>query len=161
MDMCNVATYVNSVEDSKELNTKHGPAVIVSASGMLTGGRILHHLKAFGGNERNTILFVGYQATGTRGQALLNGATHLRIHGQQVEIKAEIAQIPGLSAHADYAELCEWLRPVRMPARVFITHGEPSASAGLRDHLKEALGWHAEIPVRGAAVGLPSGRLEQ
>ncbi|HSG64157.1 MAG TPA: MBL fold metallo-hydrolase, partial [Gammaproteobacteria bacterium] len=146
-DMCNVATYVNSVEDSKELNTRREPAIIISASGMLTGGRVLHHLKAFGGDERNTILFVGYQGVGTRGHALLDGTTHLKIHGQLVEIKAEVAQISGLSAHADYAELCKWLQPLpAAPERVFITHGEPDASAALKGHLEQALAWNAEVP---------------
>ena len=155
MDMCNVATYVNTVEDSKELNTRAGPAVIISASGMLTGGRVLHHLKAFGDDERNTILFVGYQGVGTRGHALLNGVTHLKIHGRQVEIKAEVAQISGLSAHADYVELCKWLEPLpKAPARVFITHGDPDASVAFKGHLREALGWDAEVPDYRAEIAL-------
>lgn len=153
--MCDVATYVNTVEQSKALNARRGPMIIVSASGMATGGRVLHHLKAFAGDSRNTILFAGYQAAGTRGEALLNGAKTVKIHGEHVPIQAEVAQISGLSAHADYAELTDWLRASEgAPGRVFITHGEPSASASLQRHLRESLRWHSEIPSDGDRVGL-------
>jgi metallo-beta-lactamase family protein len=150
--MCNVATYVNSVEESKALNERRGPMIIISASGMATGGRILHHLKAFAGEPRNTILFAGYQAAGTRGEALLQGAKEIKIHGQQHRVRAEVTQISGLSAHADYQELIEWLRPVSAPARTFITHGEPRASAALQAHLEKALGWRSETPGDGDAI---------
>lgn len=156
--MCNVAAYVNTVEDSKALNDRHGPMIIISASGMATGGRILHHLRAFAGDSRNTILFVGYQAAGTRGEALVHGAKHVRIHGQEVRINAEIARIGGLSAHADYAELIDWLGAVTTPpSRVFVTHGEPAASAALCDHLREAFAWAAEVPHEGATIELGAG----
>jgi len=153
--MCDVATYVNSAEDSKALNHRRGPMIIISASGMATGGRILHHLKAFGGDPRNTVLFAGYQAAGTRGEALLQGAGHIKIHGEQVLIRAQIEQISGLSAHADYQELIEWLAPLgRAPSYVFITHGEPKASSALQGHLREGLGWKSEIPKDGETVVL-------
>jgi metallo-beta-lactamase family protein len=155
--MCNVATYVNSAEDSKALNHRRGPMIIISASGMATGGRILHHLKAFAGEPRNTVLFAGYQAAGTRGEALLQGAERVKIHGEEVLVRAQIEQLPGLSAHADYQELIDWLEPLsRAPSRVFITHGEPEASAALQNHLRNALGWESEIPDDGDTVVLKS-----
>lgn len=152
--MCDVATYVNSVDDSKALNEHRGPMIIISASGMATGGRILHHLKAFAGDPRNTVLFAGYQAAGTRGEALLRGAKEIKIHGQQHQVRAEVAQISGLSAHADYQELIEWLKPASAPVRTFITHGEASASVALQGHLNDALGWPSEIPGDGDTVSL-------
>jgi len=152
--MCEVATYVNSVEDSKALNERHGPMIIISASGMATGGRILHHLKAFAGDARNTILFAGYQAAGTRGEALLGGAKEIKIHGQYHAVRAEVTQVSGLSAHADYQELTEWLEPTSAPARTFITHGEASASAALKAHLLDALGWSSEVPEDGDRVSI-------
>ena len=157
--MCDVATYVNSAEDSKALNHRHGPMIIISASGMATGGRILHHLKAFGGDPRNTVLFAGYQAAGTRGEALLQGAGRIKIHGEDVLIRAQIEQLSGLSAHADYRELIEWLAPLhRAPSRIFITHGEQTASAALQGHFREALGWMSEIPHDGETVVLDQGQ---
>lgn len=153
--MCEVAQYVNSVEESKALNRRKGPMIIVSASGMVTGGRILHHLRAFGPDPKNTLLFVGYQAAGTRGDKLVNGARQIRVHGQDVNIRAEVVGIPGLSAHADYSELGTWLgASKRRPSRVFITHGATGASAGLKAHLDKELGWHCEIPGDGSTVEL-------
>lgn len=150
--MCNVATYVNSVEESKALNERRGPMIIISASGMATGGRILHHLKAFAGDSRNTILFAGYQAAGTRGAALVAGAREVRIHGQPHKVRAEVSQVSGLSAHADYRELVEWLRPASAPTRCFITHGAAAASKALQAQLLSELGWRAEIPNEGDTV---------
>jgi metallo-beta-lactamase family protein len=145
--MCDLATYVNSAEDSKALNHRRGPMIIISASGMATGGRVLHHLKAFGGEARNTVLFAGYQAAGTRGEALLQGAKQVKIHGEQVPIRARVEQISGLSAHADYQELIEWLSPLsRAPSRVFVTH------------FGGAFGWKSEIPQDGDTVVLGQGR---
>jgi len=152
--MCGVATYVNSVEDSKALNERRGPMIIISASGMATGGRILHHLKAFAGDRRNTILFAGYQAAGTRGAALVGGAREVRIHGQQHKVRAEVTQLSGLSAHADYQELIAWLKPADAPSHCFITHGDPSASVALKARLLEELGWRAGIPEDGETVSL-------
>lgn len=152
--MCGVATYVNSVEDSKALNDRRGPMIIISASGMATGGRILHHLKAFAGDRRNTILFAGYQAAGTRGAALVGGAREVRIHGQQHKVRAEVTQLSGLSAHADYQELIAWLKPADAPSRCFITHGDPAASVALKAQLLEQLGWRAGIPEDGETVSL-------
>jgi metallo-beta-lactamase family protein len=152
---CHVAKYVSSVEESKALNERHGPMIIISASGMATGGRVLHHLRSFGPDPRNTVLFAGYQAAGTRGEALLNGATHVKIHGQRIPVRARVEQISGLSAHADYQEIIDWLRPLKKaPARVFVTHGEPSASAAFQQHLRDQLGWASELPAEGSRVEL-------
>lgn len=112
--------------------------IIVSASGMATGGRILHHLKAFAPDPKNAILFVGFQAAGTRGEAMVKGARTIKIRGEAV------------SVHADVRELIEWLRPLeRPPRRTFITHGEPACARAFRDRLQSELGWFAEIPHAG------------
>ncbi len=145
--MCSIAHYVTSVEESKALNARKGPMIIISASGMATGGRVLHHLKAFAPDARNTILFSGYQAGGTRGAAMLNGAESVKIHGEYIPVRAEVAALDNLSAHADYVEIIDWLRHFDAPPRTtFITHGEPAAADGLRQHIEEQLGWHVTLP---------------
>jgi metallo-beta-lactamase family protein len=145
--MCGVAHIVNSVEESERLNTQSGPLVIISASGMATGGRVVHHIKAFGPDARNTILFAGFQAGGTRGAAMVAGAASVKIHGAYVPIKAEIATLDNLSAHADYAETLEWLANFRSaPRATFVTHGEPAAADALRLRIKERFGWQCHVP---------------
>jgi metallo-beta-lactamase family protein len=146
--MCDVANYVRSADDSRALNRRSGPMIVISASGMATGGRILHHLKAWVGDPRNTVLFTGFQAAGTRGAAMLAGAQKIRIHGQSFPVRAEIAEISGFSAHADYEELTDWVAPLKQhpPKTIFVTHGEPAAAAALRDRLSSIEGLHAEIP---------------
>ena len=144
---CKVATYVRDAEESKKLSANPMPKVIISASGMATGGRVLHHLKAFGSDRRNTILFSGFQAEGTRGRALLQGAPDVKIHGQWIPIHAEIAELPMLSAHADADQLMRWLSGFRAaPRKVFVVHGEPSASEALRVRIGRDLGWEATVP---------------
>ena len=153
--MCRAAKYSVTPDDSKAIDQQEGPMVIISASGMATGGRILHHLRRFLPDEKNTILFVGYQAAGTRGRALLDGTDELKIHGQYVRVRARIAQVEGLSAHADYAELVDWLRPARLsPRRVFITHGEPAAADAFRRRLRDTFGWNTVDPDDGATFAL-------
>lgn len=143
----NTAKIVNSAEDSKALNQRKGPMIIISASGMATGGRVLHHLKTFAPDARNTVLFAGYQAGGTRGAAMLNGAETIKIHGEYVPVRAEIANIDSLSAHADYAEILDWLSHFQAPPRqTFITHGEPQAADALRHRIEEKLGWRTVVP---------------
>ena len=145
--MCTAARFVNSVEESKALNRKTGPMIIISASGMATGGRILHHLKAFAPDPRNTILLAGFQAGGTRGAAIAAGAEAVKIHGEAVAIHAEVASLGQLSAHADWAEILEWLGGFAQPPRAtFLTHGEPQASDALRKHIEEQLRWECSIP---------------
>jgi metallo-beta-lactamase family protein len=145
--MCRAAKIVNTVEESKWLNTRTFPMVIISASGMATGGRVLHHLRAFAPDPRNTILFAGFQAAGTRGAAMLAGAREIKIHGQYIPVRAEVAIIESLSAHADYAEIISWAKGFRSPPRqTFITHGEPLAADALRHRLTEQLGWNCRVP---------------
>lgn len=150
-----VTRVVNSVEDSKALNLRHGPMIIISASGMLTGGRVLHHLIAFAPDHRNAIVLSGYQAGGTRGAALAAGATHIRIYGQEVRVKAQVVEISSASAHADADELLDWMRALGKPPRaVFITHGEPDAADALRLRMEHELGWSACVAEQMQSVDL-------
>lgn len=145
--MCRAATFVNSVEESKRLNTLHRPMIIIAASGMATGGRVIHHLKSLAPDPRNTILFSGYQAAGTRGAALLNGAKEIRIHGEDIPVRAEVAVLSTLSAHADANEIMQWLGAFRRaPRAVFVTHGEPVAADALRQRIERGLHWSVHVP---------------
>ncbi|MBA5604003.1 MBL fold metallo-hydrolase [Duganella sp. FT3S] len=154
--MCHAAKIVNSVEESIALNQRQVPMVIIAASGMATGGRVLHHLKAFAGDSRNTILFAGFQAGGTRGAAMLEGVPAIKIHGEYVPLNAQVRQIDNLSAHADGNELMAWLRHFRKaPKRTFITHGEPPAADALRRRIKEELHWDCRVPEYRDQVELP------
>jgi metallo-beta-lactamase family protein len=142
-----VAHIVKTPEESQALNERQGPMLIISASGMATGGRVLHHLKAFAPDPRNMILLVGFQAAGTRGASIEAGADAIKIHGQYVPVRAEVVKVDGLSAHADYAEILDWLRAFkRPPRRTFITHGEPPAADELRRRIEETLGWTVTVP---------------
>ncbi len=150
--MCHAATYSRTTDDSKAIDRQGGPMVIISASGMATGGRILHHLRHFLPDEKSTVLFVGYQGAGTRGRELVDGARELKIHGQYVQVKARVVRVEGLSAHADYAELVEWLAPAKLsPRRVFVTHGEPTAANAFRRRLRDAFGWNVVVPEDGSS----------
>ncbi|MBA7470543.1 hypothetical protein ES707_05830 [subsurface metagenome] len=123
------------------------PKVIISASGMATGGRVLHHLKRFASDPKNTVLFAGYQARGTRGAAMMAGARTVRIHGEDIAVAAEVKNISALSAHADSDEIVAWLKTDgSAPAMTFITHGEPAASHALRGRIENELGWRASVP---------------
>ena len=145
--MCNAAKFVNSVEESKALNEGSWPRIIIAASGMATGGRVLHHLRAFAPDARNTILFTGFQAAGTRGRAMIDGATEIKIFGEYVQVRAEVARLHAMSAHADWAELLDWMRAFpRPPRRTFVTHGEPVAADAMRLHIEESLHWRCTVP---------------
>lgn len=159
--MSAVAKIIFSAEESKALNLRKGPMIIISASGMATGGRVVHHLKAFAPDPKNTILFAGFQAGGTRGAAMLNGAEAVKIHGQYVPVRAEIVSIDNLSAHADYAEILAWLKHFEAPPRLtFITHGEPQAADALRHRIEETLGWRTRVPEYLESVRLGGGSAE-
>ena len=146
-EMCNAATYVRTAEQSKGLSALRSSAIILAASGMATGGRVVHHLKMFAPDARNLILLSGFQAGGTRGALLASGATHVRIHGQEIPVRAEVAQLSSMSGHADCDELIAWLKALPQPPRkVFITHGEPAASDTLRQRIEHELGWSALVP---------------
>ena len=121
--------------------------IIISASGMATGGRVLYHLEAFAGDRRNLILLAGFQAGGTRGASLLAGAQTIKIHGQLVDVRAEVRQLTSASAHADADELLDWMRCFKWrPKATFITHGEPASADGLRRRIEHELGWACEVP---------------
>lgn len=141
------ARIVNSVEESIALNQRRGPMLIVAASGMATGGRVLHHLKAFAADPRNTVLFSGFQAGGTRGAAMIAGADAIKIHGEYVPVRAQVVQIDNLSAHADADEILTWLRHFDVPPTcTFIVHGEPAAADGLRKRIEGELRWSCRVP---------------
>ena len=153
---CGVAEFVNSPEESKALNARQGPMVIISASGMATGGRVVHHLKAFAPDPKNLILFSGFQAGGTRGANMLGGAETVRIHGTEIPIRAEVANLETLSGHADYAEILDWLKSFRQaPGNIFLTHGEPAAADRLRQHIEATLGWACSVPDYRETVTIP------
>lgn len=147
--MCKAAEYTRDIEASKALNTHGGPMILIAGSGMATGGRILHHLKSYGPDPKNGVLLVGYQAAGTRGAALRDGAETLRIHGDDVPIHAERSTIDGLSGHADWKELVAWVRAAPRPSQLVLNHGEPGAADALRMHLRDELGWDAEVATDG------------
>ncbi len=146
-DMRRITRLVGSAEESKALNRRKGPMIIISAAGMLTGGRVLHHLIAFASDPRNAIVLTGFQAGGTRGAALASGAKSLRIFGQDIRVDAEVFQLGAASAHADSDEIIAWLDSApRRPRGVFLTHGEMAASDELRKRIERELHWNARIP---------------
>jgi metallo-beta-lactamase family protein len=145
--LAHAAHIVQTPEESRLLNARHGPMVIVAASGMATGGRVVHHLKAFAPDKRNTILFAGFQAGGTRGASIAGGAPTVRIFGEDVPIRAEVAMLDDLSAHADAAEIVSWLKGFKAPPKqTFITHGEPAAADAMRQHIERELHWNVHMP---------------
>jgi metallo-beta-lactamase family protein len=144
--LCNVARYVNSVEESKALDHDRMPKIILAASGMATGGRVLHHLKVFAPDPKNTILFAGFQAAGTRGAAMVAGARTIKIHGEQIAVRAEVANMAMLSAHADRNEILRWLSTLQSaPKLTFVTHGEPDGALALQRSIQAQLGWNCAV----------------
>jgi metallo-beta-lactamase family protein len=145
--LCPGLRFIRTPQESQGLNDIRYPAIILSASGMATGGRILHHLKYRLPDPRNTILFVGYQAVGTRGHLMMTGAREIKIHGEMVPIRAQIRSIETFSGHADSTEIMRWLKEFKTPPKMtFVVHGEPDASAALADAIKNTLGWKTYIP---------------
>ncbi len=152
---CAVARYTRTADDSKSLDRDPMPKVIISASGMATGGRVLHHLKVLAPDPKNTILFAGFQAGGTRGAAMVGGAERVKIHGAYVPVRAEVANLSMFSAHADSDEIMDWLGNFEdAPHRTFVVHGEPSASDALRHRIEEELGWACTVPEYGEEAEL-------
>ncbi|MEN9464113.1 MAG: hypothetical protein RL217_294 [Pseudomonadota bacterium] len=144
--MDEVTTYVKTTEESMALTARKEPCLIISASGMASGGRVLHHLKALVSNPRNCILFMGFQAPGTRGFSLVNGAEKLRIHGEEKPVLAEVINLDSLSSHADFGEMLRWLKQMPgKPKKVFVTHGEEDAARSLQQHLQVAFEWNVEV----------------
>lgn len=155
------AEMVHTVDESKAVTARGGPMVVIAGSGMATGGRVVHHLKAFAPDSRNTIVLVGYQAAGTRGAALAAHAPAIRIHGDDVPVRASVVALSSLSAHADYQELTTWLHSISVPPeRTFVTHGEPGAADALRRHLDETLHWRCEVPIYLESAELPGSALD-
>lgn len=153
--LCTLARYTRTSDESKAIDAGGETAIIISASGMATGGRVLHHLRRFLPDERSTILIVGYQASGTRGRTLVDGAHELSLFGQYVPVKARVVQIDGLSAHADYEEMLAWLRASDLhPKQVFVTHGEPAAADAFRQHLVDTFSWNVGVPTDGSSFVL-------
>lgn len=146
-DVCGVATYVTTIDESKKIDSLHVPSIIISASGMATGGRVLHHLKNLAPNPRNTIVFAGYQALETRGDRIVKGEKTVKIHGELVAIKARVELLHNISAHADYNEILGWLGNFkRAPKRVFLTHGEPHSRASLKSKIEAKYKWSCMMP---------------
>ncbi|HEY6466779.1 MAG TPA: MBL fold metallo-hydrolase RNA specificity domain-containing protein, partial [Candidatus Acidoferrales bacterium] len=136
-----------SVEESKKINDVVAPCIIVSASGMVSGGRVLHHMEHRLPDSRSTVLLVGYQGEGTRGRQLLEGAKYLHLFGESVPVRAQVIEIGQLSAHAGKSELLRWLSGFQEPPKqTFLVHGEPPALNALHDAVKAKFGWNVTIP---------------
>jgi len=148
-------TLVRSIAESKALNRSTGPLIIIAGSGMATGGRILHHLRARLPDPRTTVLLAGFQAAGTRGRSLQDGAPTVRMLGENVPVRAQVATLGGLSAHADRNEILRWLRGFeRAPRQVYVVHGEPAAAQALATTIGRELGWSATVARDGESVPL-------
>ena len=146
---------IETPQQSMRLVRSRYPSVILSASGMATGGRVLHHLKAMAPEPRHHIVFPGFQVGGSRGAKMIGGATEVKIHGEYVPVRAELSHLEGLSGHADADELIEWLRgQPRPPRQTFVVHGEPEASDALRLRIADELGWKVRVPQQGETVAV-------
>ncbi len=140
-------TLHRSTKESKQLNTTKGPRIIISASGMLAGGRVLHHLARLASDRQNLVILAGYQAAGTRGRRLLDGEPSIRVHGRDVPIRCQVISLHGLSGHADRSELLRWLRSGNLePSRTFLTHGEAESAMSLAHTLRRELHWKVSVP---------------
>ena len=150
------STIIASARESNDLVASSTPAIVIAASGMATGGRVLHHLEACLPNPNNTVLFAGFQAAGTRGRVLLDGAKRVRIHGQDVPVLARIERLESLSAHADVGEIMRWLSGfTRPPTMTYLVHGEPASATALAARIHADLGWPVHIAKHGEKVDLP------
>jgi metallo-beta-lactamase family protein len=139
-------TFASTPEESKKINASQYPAIIISSSGMATGGRILHHLAQRMPDPKNTILFIGFQAPGTRGHAIKNGAKEIRMFGMEIPVRAKVTALEQFSDHADPPEMLEWLHTFpSKPKHTYLVHGEPDAASALRDTIEEQLGWSVEV----------------
>jgi metallo-beta-lactamase family protein len=149
--MAHAATMVETPDQSKALAKRHGPMVILAASGMATGGRVLHHLALYAGDHRNMVILTGYQSPGTRGARIADGEKTVRIHGQDVAIQAEVVQLQSASAHADASQTLAWLRKMpKPPGQVYVVHGDMAASDTLRQRIEHELKWRAIVPEHGS-----------
>ena len=148
-------TLVRDSTQSKELNVRPGPFMVIAGSGMANGGRIVHHLRHRLSDPSTLVLFTGYQADGTLGRRLLEGAEEVSIFGDEIPVRAEVRALQSMSAHADYEEMLRWLRNFKTPPKkTFLVHGEPEAMESLYGKIKEELGWEVEMPVEGQTFSL-------
>jgi metallo-beta-lactamase family protein len=144
---------VSDVRQSMRLQRSRWPSVIISASGMATGGRVLHHLKAMAPVDKHHVVFAGFQVGGSRGARMVAGASEVKIHGEYVPVRAQVSQLQGFSGHADSDALIAWMRALRQPPRqTLVVHGEPDASDALRIRIKDELGWKVRVPQHGETV---------
>jgi metallo-beta-lactamase family protein len=147
----------SSREESKRLNEMRGPRIIISASGMLTGGRVLHHAIRILPDEKATIVFVGYQAAGTTGRRIQDGEKEVKIMKNWVPVNCHVERVEGFSAHADWKSVLRWLGGLKTaPKMTFLTHGEPEGATAMADHIKEKFGWHVMVPEYGQSFDLVS-----
>jgi metallo-beta-lactamase family protein len=149
--------FASSKEESKKLNDENGARVIIASSGMMTGGRVMHHARRVLPDPNAVLLFPGYQSEGTPGRAILEGATEVSIYKEPVPVRCQVVKLDGFSAHADYEEILTWLAPLagKPPKRTFIVHGEPPAASAMASHLRERLGWdHISVPGHGDSFDL-------
>jgi len=145
----------SSREESKRLNDERGTRIIISASGMMTGGRVMHHALRILPDPKATVVFVGYQAAGTTGRRIVDGEREVRIMKHEVPVRCRVERIGGLSAHADWKEVLRWLEGMpSAPRGSFTTHGEPEAAAAMRDHIIERYNWRVDAPQYGDRVEL-------
>lgn len=156
-EMCRDIQVVGKPEDTMKLSCSDAPKIIIAASGMATGGRVLTYFEHFLGNPDATILLVGFQGEGTRGRALLDGEKTIKLHGKYLDVKAEVLLVEGLSAHADQRELIDWMSQLKsQPQRLFIVHGEPEGSIALKAKIQEVYGYESIIPERNERYELPA-----
>jgi metallo-beta-lactamase family protein len=149
-DLCDDVRMVTTAQQSIRLSHTRYPSIVISASGMATGGRVLHHLKAMAPDPRNHVVFPGFQVGGSRGARLVAGATEVKIHGEYVPVRAQVSHLEGFSGHADRDELMGWLRHLQQPpAHTFVVHGEPEAADALRLSIERELGWNVRVPQHG------------
>lgn len=140
---------MRTTEESIKINDVKGNAIIISASGMATGGRVVHHLQQLLPDPKNTIMLVGFQAAGTRGRALEEGQPQLKMYGQWIPVNAKVVKVESFSVHADASELVTWLAPINKPQQAFVVHGEPEGQRGLAERLQTQLNWNVTIPKAG------------
>ncbi|HEX7404361.1 MAG TPA: MBL fold metallo-hydrolase RNA specificity domain-containing protein, partial [Candidatus Nanopelagicaceae bacterium] len=144
-------TELRSVEESKSINNLENSSIIISASGMATGGRVVHHLANMLPDPRNTVILVGFQAAGSRGRSLEEGRTEVKMHGKWIPVHAHISKVESFSVHADGNELISWLKKIIKPGQAFVVHGEKDAQKIFATRLQSELGWNVIVPQAGAS----------
>jgi metallo-beta-lactamase family protein len=148
-------TTASSRDESKKVNDMRGPRIIISASGMMTGGRVLHHAVRILPQENATVIFVGFQAAGTTGRRILEGERQVKIMKGWVDVNCHVERVEGFTAHADWKAVLRWLEGLpEAPKMIFTTHGEPEAAEAMAQHIRERFGWNARVPAFEESVEL-------